>query len=302
LVSSRSHPPAVDLHIHSTASDGTVPPGDLAARAASVGLRAISLTDHDTVDGVRELLRSPLPRGLDVVTGVEISTAPLPRFSHSGSLHVLGYGIDIDHPPLLRSLERLQSARSDRNPRILERLRELGIDIGMAELLESAGGGQAGRPHIAELLVRKGHAGSVDEAFDRYLGSGKPAYVDKYRIPCTEAIDLIHSAGGVAVLAHPGVIRTDGSWTVEDMIAALAARGLDGIEVYYPEHDAGQTRRFGALADRLGVVATGGTDYHGDLTPGVELGAGTGGFRVPEACYNGLMSLLRQRNAAAGGG
>jgi hypothetical protein len=287
----------VDLHVHSTASDGTLPPLDIIRQAALAGLKAVSITDHDTVKGVNDVLASTVPPGLGFISGIEISTASPDPFPCFGSLHLLGYGFSTDHPELIRCLETLQDARRRRNPTIIEKLNGVGVHITLEEVGRIAGDGQAGRPHIAEALMRKGYAKDIDDAFDRYLGTGKVAYVDKYRIPCAEAIALIHRAGGVAVLAHPGLIRPRTQWPVESLVAELARLGLDGIEVFYPEHSTDTTRFLQDMASRYKLIQTGGTDFHGELKPTVGIGIADGGFSVPFECFKDLKSLIDQRRA-----
>ncbi|MFZ7124919.1 MAG: PHP domain-containing protein [Desulfobacterales bacterium] len=285
---------SIDLHIHSTASDGSLSPGEILLRASAAGLYALAITDHDTLDGVREVMAGGIPDSPCFVTGVEISSAPHPDIPCRGSLHILGYGIDVTHQGLSDQLSSLQQARAGRNPAIIEKLNRMGIAVTIEEVEAVAKGGQAGRPHVADVLVRKGLVRDIDEAFNRYLGVGKPAYVDKYRVPFKEAVSLIHSAGGVAVLAHPGLVHPLGSMPVEGLIGRLAEEGLDGLEVYYPEHDAGRTMEFERLADRLGLLMTGGTDFHGELKPSIEIGYGDGGFSVPDRCFHDLVSRLNR--------
>lgn len=202
------HELSIDLHIHSTASDGTLSPAEIIAMAVQLRLGAIAITDHDSIAGSREALLSGIPPELGFLTGVEMSAEPPPSYPGSGSIHILGYALRLDDPELNRTLERLQNARKNRNPEILQRLNQLGIPIRLQEVEREAAGGQAGRPHIATLLIKKGVVKTIEEAFDRYLGNGKPAYVDKLRIECRQAIELINAAGGIPVLAHPGLLES----------------------------------------------------------------------------------------------
>ena len=282
----------IDLHIHSTASDGSLTPAQIIAHARRCGLAAIAITDHDTLAGAKMVMSTGLPHDIQFLSGVEISTASLDGFPCQGSLHLLGYGVDPDNRDLQDALKRLQNARQDRNPRIIAKLNRLGIDITMAGLEAQATDGQIGRPHIAAWLVRRGVVATIDEAFARYLGSGRPAYADKYRIGCETAIQLIRRAGGAPVLAHPALIAPEGDWRQEDLVKRLSACGLMGIEAYYPEHTPAQTRTYLAWADRLDLAATGGTDFHGAITPGVEMGGGDGRFRVPYRCFTDLKRRL----------
>jgi 3',5'-nucleoside bisphosphate phosphatase len=283
---------SIDLHIHSTASDGTLTPAEIVAHARNLGLAAIAITDHDTVDGVRQILKNGSPQGIHFLTGVEISSAPPAEFPCQGSLHLLGYGFRYDDPFLAHQLHTLQDARRNRNPKIITELQALGIDITVDELETPGAKRQTGRPHIAKLLVEKGVVTSFDEAFERFLGNGKPAYVDKYRIECHHAIQLIRQAGGMAVLAHPALIHPTRPWALEDLLGLLQAKGLQGLEVYYPEHTDAQTRHFLALAQRHGLIATGGTDFHGAIKPGIEMGIADGTFMVPFNVYEQLLAQL----------
>jgi hypothetical protein len=291
----------IDLHIHSTASDGTLRPLEILASAHRFNLAAIAITDHDTLAGSRELLESGSLGGMKAISGVEISAAPPPLCPRQGSFHVLGYGIAFDHPRLNRALEKLQSARQDRNPKIIQRLNSLGFPLDINEVSALAGGVDGlGRPHIARLMKRKGYVASIEEAFDRYLGHGKPAYVDKFRVACEEAMGLIREAGGIPVLAHPGV-TLDAAIDLDRLLTALVDMGLGGIEVYYPAHHPAQTARFAAAARRYGLLMTGGSDFHGSLKPEIQLGTGAGDLAVPFALFAALEAALdAQRLQAAG--
>ncbi len=283
--------PAIDLHIHSTASDGTLTPGEIVERAAALGLGAIALTDHDCLDGCREAIARGIPEGLGFLTGVEISADRPAGLPGEGSLHILGYRIRIDDPTLNEALLALQAARGDRNPRILERLEALGIPITLAEVEAEADGGHPGRPHIARILVRKGIVATIDEAFDRYLGNGRAAYVGKERMATARAIDLIRAAGGVPVLAHPGLLELEEDQRLEALLGELKSLGLAGLEVFFPDHDPEQTARFARLAARLDLLLTGGTDFHGEIRPEIEMGSGRGDLFVPYELYERILTL-----------
>jgi predicted metal-dependent phosphoesterase TrpH len=258
-----------------------------------MGLAALAITDHDTLEGVQQALTNGIPPPLKFISGLEISTAPPPHFPFKGSFHILGYGIALDHAPLNGVLEKLQLARQNRNPGIVKRLAEMGMPIGFKELSEATGGtGQIGRPHIAQVMVAKGYVTSIDEAFDRFIGAGKPAYVDKFRVDCSEAIRLILSAGGVPVLAHPYLYRHYGDSKLETLIKTLIQMGLQGLEAYYPEHSGEDTQRFTSLADHYGLLQTGGTDFHGTIKKGLQLGNGNGNFCVPYRLFERLMERL----------
>jgi predicted metal-dependent phosphoesterase TrpH len=281
----------IDLHIHSTASDGTFSPCEILALATKLNLAAIAITDHDTIDGSKEVIDKGISSEIKFLTGVEISAAPPISFFCSGSLHILGYSFRLDDPVLNQTLHTLQMARKNRNPGIIERLNNIGFDISIEEVLEIADGGQIGRPHIARLMTEKGYAGSINEVFDKYLGKGKPAYVDKYRIECDAAIGIITNAGGIPVLAHPSLINFCNDRKLDDMVAGLKEMGIRGIEVYYPEHSKSQFSSYMKLAEKHKLLITGGTDFHGSLKPDISMGSGRGNFHVPYNLYENLIKL-----------
>lgn len=281
----------IDLHIHSTASDGTLTPAEILDQAQALKLGAIAITDHDSIDGSREAMALEFPPSLGFLTGVEISASPPPTYQNPGSFHILGYRIALSDVPLNQSLAQLQSARENRNPKILARLEKLGIPITMQELLEVAGDGQAGRPHIAKLLIDKKIVATIEEAFDRYLGTGKVAYVDKFRIDCAKALQLINDADGIAVLAHPGLLDLNSDQHLTEILQELKGMGLGGIEVYYPEHSPRQTRRYIELAKRFDLLMTGGSDFHGSIHPVIKMGTGRGDLTVPFDVYEKLIQF-----------
>ncbi|MBU1712730.1 MAG: PHP domain-containing protein [Proteobacteria bacterium] len=280
---------AIDLHIHSTASDGTYSPKEILALAKRLNLAAIAITDHDTINGSKEAIVAGIPPDLRLLTGVEISAAPPSSFFCSGSFHILGYSFRLDDPLLNQTLSKLQLARENRNPKIVRLLNNLGMNISIQEVLELAGDGQTGRPHIARLMLEKGFVESIDEAFDKYLGKGKPAYVDKYRIESGKVIEIIIGAGGIPVLAHPALIEISNGGKFEELIVKLKEMGLKGIEAYYPEHSKEQVSYYLRLAKKHKLLITGGTDFHGSLKPDVNMGSGRGDFHVPYYLYEDLI-------------
>lgn len=283
---------SIDLHLHSTASDGTLSPTQIVAIAWRQNIAAIALTDHDTIAGVEEARVSAKKYGVEFVSGIEISTNPPNGFNLKGSLHILGYGIRIDDPDLTANLAKLQEARRNRNPKIIERLNRLGLDITLREVQEAVTTGQLGRPHIARILVKKGQATSINDAFDNYLGTGQPAYVDKFRIECAQAIEMIRQAGGVAVLAHPILIDIAGKDALNALITQLTSFGLQGLEVHYPEHTEKDVAHYKALAQNSGLFETGGTDFHGSLKPDIRMGCGAGDLSIPYALYKTLINHI----------
>jgi len=282
----------IDLHVHSTASDGSLSPGEILDLAQKKGIKAIALTDHDTIAGVKALFNLAFPSPVDFISGVEISCAPSAAFKSLGSVHMLGYGFSVYDRQLNRVLERAVTEREKRNPRIIERLQGLGIDISMDEVQSRFGADQTGRPHIAELLKEKGVVSSFREAFDLYLGKNKPAYVDKYKIFCEDAIRIIRDAGGLPVLAHPGLLEFEGTPGLEAFVDHLAGEGLEGIEAFYTDHDPEQTRLYIHLAREKNLLITGGSDFHGRFNQGVDLGTGNGNLTVSPSIFTALTNRL----------
>mgnify|MGYP001819074555 FL=1 len=233
-----------------------------------------------------------MPVGIHFLTGIEISIHPPQSFPVSGSLHLLGYGIRVDEPTLNNALYKLRESRKNRNPQIIAKLNTLGLAVSYDEVQKEVGDGQLGRPHIASCLVKKGYAADIDDAFNRFLGAGQPAYVDRYRITATQAISHIRAAGGVPVLAHPDLYGLPDFETLREMVAVLMKEGLMGIEVYCPGHSKEVTASLVALARQLDLLMTGGTDFHGALKPEIQLGTGSGDFFVPFKLYEKLVNRL----------
>lgn len=279
---------SIDLHVHSTASDGTLTPSEIITMAQELGLGAIAITDHDTLAGSKEALGLTMPATIELVTGVEISAMPIAPFDFVGSYHILGYFIQIDDPALNQTLDNLQQIRRVRNHKILQRLNSMGIMITMEDLQKEVGSGEIGRPHIATALFEKNLVHSINEAFDQYLGEGKPAYVDKQRLSCRKAIQIISGAGGVPVLAHPGLLNIEQESDLEALIVSLKEKGLKGVEVYYPEHSDLQVQQLLRIASSHDLLVTGGTDFHGDLKPELKMGSGYGALHVPYRLFESL--------------
>lgn len=288
----------IDLHIHSNASDGTFSPADIISTARELELGAIAITDHDTLEGSKEAQRLGIPPSVGFLSGVEISASPPPSAAaFTSSLHILGYGLDLENDELNQTLVILQQARKNRNPAILDRLGQLGLPIDLEEVHQIVGDGQVGRPHIARVMVAKGYARNIDDAFEQYLAQGRPAYVEKFRISCRKAIEVILGAGGVPVLAHPYLLGLPGNDRLDALLIELGAMGLQGIEVYYPEHPAESIAAYEYLARKHHLLMTGGTDFHGGLIPQVQMGIGTGSFHVPYRLYEKLLERLKVQTA-----
>jgi len=286
----------IDLHIHSTASDGSVEPLDLVALARKAGLKAFALTDHDAIDGSKEiLLNKHLLGPVQFLTGVEVSVGSTEFPGVRGSFHILGYGFDLEHPGFNHALQAQQAARKNRNPQIINLLNNLGMTVSLEEVIAaSEPNAQIGRPHIARLLVKRGFVQTIDEAFDRYLGKGRPAYLDKPRIEARDAIALIEAAGGIAVLAHPGLLKMADAGSYDLLIAKLVSMGLRGLEVFYSGHSSDQNSFFSNLASKYRLLVTGGSDFHGAVNPEVHLGKGRGDLAVPYILYERLADAIFQ--------
>lgn len=279
--------PFIDLHTHSTCSDGLLTPAALLALAARRKLAAISLTDHDTVAGLPEALTHGRITGVEVIPGIEISSS-----LDGVALHILGYGFNHGHPGLLAFIAELQQARHNRNQGIQERLHTLGISITSEELTRIAGD-QAGRPHFARLLAEKGRGKNAQEAFSLYLKRGGPAFVEHIKPRADEAIHHITEAGGLAILAHPAC-SDPGLEKIPALVAQLKDYGLAGIEVFYPTHSKKVCRFLQMLAAQHGLLLSGGTDYHGDSHSVTPLGGNAKTIRVPLQ----LLLEIKQRLAA----
>ncbi len=279
----------IDLHTHSTHSDGSYSPGQLVALAKEKGLRAIALTDHDTVSGVEEAVRAGEELGVELVPGVEISAQFNP-----GTMHILGYYLRTTHQELDGALNRLRQARAARNPKIVKRLKTLGLKITTAEVMKLSGG-QVGRPHIAQALVQRGYVSNIDEAFSRYLKKGAEAYVDKFRFSPKEAIGLIRRAGGLASLAHPFTLGIHESKELAVLVNKLQSMGLEGIEIFYPGHTEKMTALYGEVAESLGLLRTGGSDFHGDLKNGSDLGGGLLADKLDYTLLEAFKDKLKER-------
>ncbi|MGI6130390.1 MAG: PHP domain-containing protein [Bacillota bacterium] len=261
---------SVDLHCHTTASDGTFTPGELVEEARRRGLVAIAVTDHDSVAGIDEAMAGGAAIGVEIVPGLELSTDV-----DDGEVHILGYFIDPEDRKLLGLLESQRESRLKRVRKMLDRLSDLGVELSMDEVRRFSDGGPLGRPHVAQALIRAGEVGSWDEAFSRYIGRYAPAYVRRSKLSPHDAIRAILAAGGVPVLAHPGLSGHDG------MIPSLVEAGLAGIEAVYPDHSEEQRARYAGLARRYGLIITAGSDCHGPRSSsGIRVGFATTDYSV----------------------
>ncbi|ABB39888.1 PHP domain protein [Oleidesulfovibrio alaskensis G20] len=265
----------IDLHTHSTASDGSDTPAAVITKAHAAGLAAVALTDHDTLDGLDEAAETAGRLGVELVRGCELG-AMCPY----GEVHILGLWLPETPKALLRTLAELRQGRHDRNVKIVDKLRALGMNITYDEVRDVAGEGSVGRPHIAQVLVQKQVAGSTRQAFDMYLGDRGAAYVPRKSLSPEGAVKALKAEGATVSFAHPMLINAPDDW-LEETVASLTAAGLDAIEAYHSEHSQKDIRRCVELADRYGLALTGGSDYHGSVKPDISLGTGKGGLRVP---------------------
>jgi predicted metal-dependent phosphoesterase TrpH len=276
----------VDLHCHSTASDGTLSPTEVVQLAHRAGLSALALTDHDTIAGVGEAASAAGSLGIDFLPGIEISC----EFPHPGTMHLLGYGVDPESKVLRDLTRQLIDARDNRNPKIIAKLNDLGVAITMEEVeAEAGGGGVVGRPHIAAVLHRKGYVSSIKQAFDKYLGTTGAAYFDKERLSPRRAFELVRESGGLPVLAHPVQLRTTNDAELQRIVKDLVDLGLAGIEVIHSDHDDALVAKYTALADRYGLLKTGGSDFHGSNKKDIDLGLARG-RRIPRAFFDALVA------------
>ena len=276
--------PKVDLHLHSSVSDGVLSPAGVVAKAAELGLTVISLTDHDNVDGIAPALKAAKKYpSLVVIPGIEINTD-----TPAGEVHVLGYYIDHTNLEFLTALKKMRDSRLKRAQKIIEKLSALGMPIEWEHVKELSGKGSVGRPHIARALLEKGYIETIKEAFEKYIGFRGPAYVPREKMTPEEAIELITGAEGLAVLAHPlGIPNLD------RLLKKLVRAGLIGLEVYYKDYSSEDRKSLASLADRYGLIATGGTDYHG-LDDNVEVMIGEAG--VPPYVSDNLIALAGNRS------
>jgi predicted metal-dependent phosphoesterase TrpH len=248
---------SIDLHIHSTFSDGVLKPAEIIDLAKLQGLTAIAITDHDTAAGTDEAMQRGHEKGIEVITGIEISS-----WHGDTSMHILGYRFQHNDKQFNRRLHLLQQGRETRNARIIENLNKLGIMVDLSELLQYSEYGQTGRPHIARLLVDKGITKTIDMAFKNYLRRGAPAYAERFRFSARDAIAMIREAGGIAVLAHPSSLDPT-LRSIPSLLKDLCNLGLEGVEVYYPAHSPKAVKALLKMAAEMNLLITGGSDFHG---------------------------------------
>ncbi len=277
----------IDLHTHTTASDGKLSPTELVRYAVKKKLRALAVTDHDTVEGLDEAIGAGRQTDMEVVPGIEISAE-----WKTGTMHILGYYMDYNDSIFMKKIGLLQDSRAQRNPCIIKKLQQLGIDIEIEEVVAVSGTGQVGRPHFAQVLLNKGYVKTPREAFEKYLTKGAKAYVEKYRFNPEEAIKLILKAGGIPVLSHPITLNCETILELESVVRELTELGLRGIEAYYSDHDRGMSKICKGIAEKYKLLVTGGSDFHGENLNGIELGSGKGSLNVPYEVLEKLKKAL----------
>ncbi len=276
----------IDLHTHTRFSDGSLTPTEVVELAAREGLSAVAITDHDSIGGLEEALAAGERLGIEVVPGVELNLE-----HEQVTMDLLGYFFDCcPGDEMQAELAELRGYRDERNARILERLAEMGMTLDPKRLAAIAENGSAGRPHIGEAMRQAGYVASVSEAFHLYLGRGKPAWVDRRRLSLRKAVALLRASGGLPVIAHPGIIRTDRAGLAA-IVREAARAGVAGLECHYPLHDDETVATCRALCERHSLAPTGGSDFHGAMKPNITIGRADGGRPVPDELLEGLRRL-----------
>ncbi|OOB80290.1 MAG: hypothetical protein BEN19_05710 [Epulopiscium sp. Nuni2H_MBin003] len=277
---------SIDLHVHSTVSDGTFTPKQVALYAAAKSLYCIALTDHDTTDGVKECQQYAKEVGVEVISGVEISAGYKER-----EIHMLAYFIDIENEQLKKTLHKISTERKERNLKIIDKLNEIGLEISYQDLNPEDKNISITRGNIARALLQKGYISNIEEAFKKYIGKNGPAYVSREYVDYTECIDVIHQAGGLAVVAHPYLYKLD----TPTFIADLKQAGLDGIEVIYPEHTSEMQEMYFKLCKQYDLFVTGGSDFHGGNKPSIDMGNGFGKTIVHMDLLTNMKARLQKK-------
>jgi len=279
------YPPIIDLHVHSTASDGTYSPGEVAELAKKIGLSAIALTDHDTIDGLEEFQKTGDALGLETIPGIEF--AALWEKHHRPEIHLVGLGFDPAHPALLDRMQEIRRSRDLRNQKMCEKLSSIGLHITLEEVAANAGGEIITRAHFANVLLQKGYIKKKEDAFSRYISPGLPGYVEREFLTPALCIQTIKEAGGVAILAHPTLYDLNMD-QLEELCRELIPYGLDGIECQYSTYTPTETKAITALAEKLDLLPSGGSDFHGKNKPNIHLGSGKSNLAIPYTFWEEL--------------
>ena len=275
----------IDLHVHSNASDGSYTPSEVADLAIAQGLRAIALTDHDTVDGIKEILDYTKDKPLDVVPGIELSC-----YYHNREIHILGFYVDYENPDLLRELDYLKEIRENRNIQMIEKMQKDGLPVTMKKLLHGNPDSVITRAHFARVLVEEGVCKDKDTAFRKYIGIGCKYYLPKPQFPCEEAMRILTTYCKAAYLAHPLLYHL-GYAQIEELLVYLRGLGLKGVEAYHSSNNRYESDKLRALAMKLELEISGGSDFHGIIKPNIQIGIGRGGMKVPEHLLDNLKAL-----------
>lgn len=279
------YPPIIDLHAHSTASDGTYSPAEVAELAKKLGLSAIALTDHDTIDGLDEFQKTGNALGIETIPGIEF--AALWEKHHRPEIHLVGLGFDPAHPVLLSRMQEIRQSRDLRNSKMCEKLSSIGLHITIEEVAANAGGEIITRAHFANVLLQKGYIKKKEDAFSRYISPGLPGYVEREFLTPALCIQTIKEAGGAAVLAHPTLYGL-GMEQLEELCEELIPYGLDGIECQYSTYSPAETKAITALAEKMDLLPSGGSDFHGKNKPNIHLGSGKSNLAIPYGFWEEL--------------
>lgn len=279
------YPPIIDLHVHSTASDGTYTPAEVAKLAKTIGLSAIALTDHDTIDGLEEFQKAGAALDIETIAGIEF--AALWTKHHRPEIHIVGLGFDPNHPVLSERMKDIKESRNIRNQKMCEKLSSIGLHLTLDEVAANAGGEIITRAHFANVLLQKGYVAKKEDAFSRYISTGLPGYVEREFLSPKLCIQTIKEAGGAAVLAHPTLYGLNME-QLEELCAELIPCGLDGIECQYSTYSPAETKAITALAEKMHLLPSGGSDFHGKNKPNIHLGSGKNNLAIPYSFWEEL--------------
>lgn len=279
------YPPIIDLHVHSTASDGTYTPAEVAKLAKTIGLAAIALTDHDTIDGLEEFQKAGAALDIETIAGIEF--AALWTKHHRPEIHIVGLGFDPNHPVLSERMKDIKESRNIRNQKMCEKLSSIGLHLTLDEVAANAGGEIITRAHFANVLLQKGYIAKKEDAFSRYISTGLPGYVEREFLSPKLCIQTIKEAGGAAVLAHPTLYGLNME-QLEELCAELIPCGLDGIECQYSTYSPAETKAITALAEKMHLLPSGGSDFHGKNKPNIHLGSGKSNLAIPYSFWEEL--------------
>ena len=285
------YPPIIDLHAHSTASDGTYTPAEVAKLAKTIGLAAIALTDHDTIDGLEEFQKAGAALGIETITGIEFAT--LWGKHHRPEIHIVGLGFDPNHPVLSERMKDIKESRDIRNRKMCEKLSSIGLHITLDEVATNAGGEIITRAHFANVLLQKGYIAKKEDAFSRYISTGLPGYVEREFLTPELCIQTIKEAGGAAILAHPTLYGLNME-QLEELCGELIPCGLDGIECQYSTYSPAETKAITALAEKMHLLPSGGSDFHGKNKPNIHLGSGKSNLAIPYSFWEELKKRTKK--------